>query len=76
MTQHPVEVRLIGHPAAVRAAAAAIEAGGAAGPVSYRQSRYGDGLRAYLTVVMDAPDDAPGPEPRAVTPRSRRRLPR
>jgi hypothetical protein len=48
----PVEIRLIGHRATVERMVAALiaAAGPAAGPVSYRPSRYGDGWRAYLTI--------------------------
>lgn len=48
----PVDVRLIGPPAAVRALTAALQGAVACGTVGYRPSRYGDGLRAYLSVVV------------------------
>lgn len=48
----PVEVRLIGSDAAVRTLVAALQEAIACGSVSYRASRYGDGTRAYLSVVV------------------------
>lgn len=55
-----VEVRLIGRETAVRRFVEALES--AAGPsrstpASYRPTRDGDGVRAYLTVAL--PEDAP-----------------
>lgn len=48
----PVDVRLIGDDTAVRALVAALQKAAACGPASYRASRYGDGTRAYLSVVV------------------------
>jgi hypothetical protein len=55
-----VEVRLIGRETAVRRFVEALES--AAGPsrstpASYRPTRDGDGVRAYLTVAL--PEDVP-----------------
>jgi hypothetical protein len=50
----PVEVRLIGPDAAVRTLTKALQDTAACGSVSYRPSRYSDGTRAYLTVVVPA----------------------
>lgn len=49
----PVEVRFIGHKGDVRRWVEAFTraAGNAAGPASYRPIRYGDGIRAYLTIA-------------------------
>ncbi|MGW4889606.1 hypothetical protein [Streptomyces murinus] len=48
----PVEVRLIGDDKAVRTLVAALQGTASCGPASYRTSRYSDGTRAYLTVVV------------------------
>lgn len=48
----PVDVRLIGPDEAVRALVTALQQAAACGSVSYRPSRYGDGTRAYLSVVV------------------------
>lgn len=56
----PVEIRLIGHDADVHRLVAAMQAaaGGSAGPVSLRPSRYTAGaLRAYLTIVIPAAEE-------------------
>lgn len=57
----PVDVRLLGPDDAVRALVTALQAAVACGSVSYRGSRYGDGTRAYLSVVVPtAPADPRG----------------
>lgn len=48
----PVDVRLMGDDAAVRALVAALQKLAACGPASYRSMRGSDGTRAYLTVVV------------------------
>ncbi|WDO09937.1 hypothetical protein ME763_32120 [Streptomyces murinus] len=48
----PVDVRLIGDDKAVRTLVAALQRAVSCGPASYRPSRYSDGTRAYLTVVV------------------------
>ncbi|MEV4033419.1 hypothetical protein [Streptomyces umbrinus] len=55
----PVDVRLIGDEAAVRALVAALQKAASCGPASYRPSRYGDGTRAYLSVVVPAEPTPP-----------------
>lgn len=62
-TVQPVEVRLIGDGHAVRALVEALQGAAACGTASYRPSRYGDGVRAYLSVVVPV-DQAPGGEGR------------
>lgn len=52
----PVEVRLIGSDAAVRALVTALQQAASCGPASYRPSRHSDGTRAYLTVVVPGTD--------------------
>ncbi|WP_369380368.1 hypothetical protein [Streptomyces sp. cg36] len=55
----PVEIRLVGYQPAVERLVAAIQAdaGPHAGPVSWRPSRYGDGVRAYLTIAVPAKEE-------------------
>ncbi|WP_018385282.1 hypothetical protein [Wenjunlia vitaminophila] len=52
----PVEVRLIGPDAAVRATVAALQNAATCGPATYRPTRDGTGTRAYLTVIVPSPD--------------------
>lgn len=52
----PVQVRLIGQDAAVRATVAALQRGATCGPPSYRPTRDRTGTLAYLTIVV--PPDA------------------
>lgn len=54
----PVDVRLMGDDAAVRALVAAMQKAAACGPASYRPMRGGDGTRAYLSVIVPV-DDIP-----------------
>lgn len=51
----PVQVRLIGDDQAVRALVAALDQAAVCGPVSYRSTRYGGGVRAYLSIVVPVP---------------------
>lgn len=54
----PVEVRLIGSDAAVRALVEALGGAAQCGPASYRTTRDGTGTRAYLAIVV--PTTRPG----------------
>ncbi|MFD8611064.1 hypothetical protein [Streptomyces sp. NPDC059631] len=54
----PIDVRLIGDDAAVRRLVAILESVIHTGPVSYRSSRYSDGTRAYLTIVVTDADES------------------
>ncbi|SMF86938.1 hypothetical protein, partial [Streptomyces sp. Amel2xC10] len=55
----PVDVRLMGHDAAVRQLVAALQEAAQCGPASYRPMRDGAGARAYLSVIV--PPDTPVP---------------
>jgi hypothetical protein len=58
----PVEIRLVGHETDVHRLVTAMQtaAGTSTGPVSYRPSHYTEGaIRAYLTVVIPAVEEAP-----------------
>lgn len=67
----PVDVRLIGGDAAVRALAESIAAAPGSSPASYAPSRRGEGLRAYLSVVVD-PADPPAESPLVRAERAKR----
>jgi hypothetical protein len=67
----PVDVRLIGGEVAVRALAESIAAAPGSSPASYAPSRRGEGLRAYLSVVVD-PTAPPAESPLARAGRAKR----
>lgn len=52
----PVEVRIIGSDKAVHALVTALKNAAQCGPASYRPTRYGDGTRAYLSIVVPTED--------------------